>query len=284
MSNEVVKYHNDLNRVVMRDWSPMEMNIFFGILSKVKEQNTKEIILSVNTIKNITESHDSYKKSRWYESLKSLINKLANIHYYHEDENSYEVLMLFQKFKINKDNETLLVKVSPDFEYILNQLNMNFTNWRLEDFIDLKSSYSKTLFRLLKQYRTVGKRRFTIQEFRMLLDIPKSYNTGMVKKRIIDNSLAELKGYLRGLKCKVISENTQGNPIIAYEFTWQAEKTSKYNPNKYNKKRKKDELKPYWATEENKATSKEVESSEKQVNNEVNETELRDELNKMFKE
>lgn len=283
MANEVVRYHNDLNRVVMRDWTATEMNIFFGILSKVKEQNTKEVVLSVKTIRDITESNDSYKKNRWYESLKSLISKLAKIHYYHEDENSYELLLLFQKFKINKDNETLSVKVSSDFEYILNQLNMNFTNWRLEDFIDLKSSYSKTLFRLLKQYRTVGKRRFTVQEFRTLLNIPESYNTGMVKKRIIDNSLLELKGYLRGLKCKVIRENSQGNPIIAYEFTWQAETTSKYNPNKYQKKKKKDELKPYWATEETNATSKEVESSENQANNELDETELRDELYKMFK-
>lgn len=280
MSNEVVKYHNDLNRVVMRDWTATEMNIFFGILSKIKEQNTKEVVLSVKTIRDITESNDSYKKNRWYESLKSLISKLAKIHYYHEDENSYELLLLFQKFKINKDNETLSVKVSADFEYILNQLNMNFTNWRLEDFIDLKSSYSKTLFRLLKQYRTVGKRRFTIQEFRTLLNIPKSYNTGMVKKRIIDNSLLELQGYLRGLKCKVIKENSQGNPITAYEFTWQAEMTSKYNPNKYKKKKKKDEQKPYWANEDNNVP-KEV---EQQGNNEVSETELRDKLNKMFKE
>ena len=41
MSNEVVKYHNDLNTIIMRKWSPEEMNFFFTIIAKVREQGTK---------------------------------------------------------------------------------------------------------------------------------------------------------------------------------------------------------------------------------------------------
>lgn len=278
MTNEVVKYHNDLNRVVMRDWNSSEMNIFFGIISRIREQDSKELTLSIKTIRELTQSNDAYQKNRWYENLKSVVHKLSTINFYREDEKTYELLLLFQKFKINKDDETILVKVSPDFDYILNQLNANFTNWDLIEFKQVKSSYSKTLFRLLKQYRTVGKRRFTVNEFRTLLDIPESYNTGMVKKRIIDKSIIELSEYLKDLKCKSITENTQGNPVIAYEFTFKAEKTSPFNPNKYKKKMKKNELKPYWANERN-GSSQQSEKAKSQLT----ETEIREELQKTFK-
>lgn len=32
MANEVVKYHNDLNTVPMRNWTAEEMDFFFSIL------------------------------------------------------------------------------------------------------------------------------------------------------------------------------------------------------------------------------------------------------------
>ena len=38
MSNEVVKYHNDLNTVQMRKWTTEEMNFFFSIVAKAKEK------------------------------------------------------------------------------------------------------------------------------------------------------------------------------------------------------------------------------------------------------
>lgn len=278
MTNEVVKYHNDLNRVVMRDWNSSEMNIFFGIISRIREHDSKELTLSIKTIRELTQSNDAYQKNRWYENLKSVVNKLSTINFYREDEKSYELLLLFQKFKINKDDETILVKVSPDFDYILNQLNANFTNWDLIEFKQVKSSYSKTLFRLLKQYRTVGKRRFTVNEFRTLLDIPESYNTGMVKKRIIDKSIVELSEYLKDLKCKSITENTQGNPVIAYEFTFKAEKTSPFNPNKYQKKKKRKEVIPAWFDADNKNKTE-----EKSPNSYISEEEIRAKLNSILK-
>ena len=33
-----VKYHNDLNTIAMRKWTPQEMNLFFSILAKAKNK------------------------------------------------------------------------------------------------------------------------------------------------------------------------------------------------------------------------------------------------------
>lgn len=44
--------------------------------------------------------------------------------------------------------------MNEEFEYILNKWNEgNWTQFMLDEFIHIKSTYSKTLFRLLKQWR-----------------------------------------------------------------------------------------------------------------------------------
>lgn len=284
MSNEIVKYHNDLNTLNMRGWSSAEMNIFFGIIAKIKDKGTKEIVLNTDELREITETIGNKNAKRWEDAIEEVADKIASIRYYYRDENRRTIMNLFAYFNVDIIKKELTVAVTDRFEYIVNRLTAEFTTWELAEFTRLKSSYSKTMYRLLKQWRTVGKKEFTIDELKLNLDIPESYSTGMIKKRVIEQSVKELGAYFKGIKYKSIKSNRHGNPVIAYELTWQPEKTSKYNPNKYNKKRKKDELKPYWAIEENKATSKEVEIAKQQGNNEVSETELRDELNKMFKE
>lgn len=42
-----------------------------------------------------------------------------------------------------------------------------------------------------------------------------------------------LFGYFKSLKIKKIKSNKRGNPVIAYEFTWKAEQTGKWDPNKH---------------------------------------------------
>lgn len=42
MANEVVKYHNDLNTVPMRNWTAEEMDFFFSILVLLCKQLQNE--------------------------------------------------------------------------------------------------------------------------------------------------------------------------------------------------------------------------------------------------
>lgn len=284
MGKEIVKYHNDLNSISsMRGWTNAELNIFFGIIAKIRNKGTREIILDIDDLKEITEIPSHKNKKRWEDSVESVADKIASIKYYYRDENRRIIMNLFSYFDVDINNKQLTVAVTDRFEYIVNHFTSEFTTWELTEFTQLKSSYSKTMYRLVKQWKTVGKMKFTIDEFRIRFDIPKSYNQGMIKKRVIEYAVTELKPYISELKFKIIKSNKKGNPVIGYEFTWKPETTSKYNPNKYQKKKKKDELKPYWANKDNNVP-KEVKTTEQQGNNEVSETELRDEINKMFKE
>ena len=92
------------------------------------------------------------------------------------------------------------------------------------------------MYRLLKQWRTVGKKRFSVDEFSILLDVPRSYSKGMIDRQIIDPITEELSNFFDNLIVKKIKKNTRGNPITHYEFTWTPEKTGKWVKNKYDKK------------------------------------------------
>ena len=41
--NEVIKYHNDLNTVIMRKWTAEEMNFFFAIIAKARKMTEKNL-------------------------------------------------------------------------------------------------------------------------------------------------------------------------------------------------------------------------------------------------
>lgn len=231
--NEVVKYHNDLNTVVMRNWSPLEMNIFFGIIAKLRDEGSREVMFSIDELRKLTDKKEHRQPKRWNEAMIDVSKKISQLNYYYEDEERYILMVLFSMFEVNKKDQTLSVQVSEHFEYVLNQLNANFTSYELREFTNLKSSYSKTMYRLLKQWRTVGKKRFSVDEFQILLDVPKSYSKGTIDKQILKPIETELSQFFSNFRIKKIKENTRGNPITHYEFSWKPEKTGKWIDGKF---------------------------------------------------
>ncbi len=88
--------------------------------------------------------------------------------------------------------ESIEIQVNPRFEYILNQLTANFTSFELAEFIALSGKYTKTLYRLLKQYRSTGKAYFEWEEFCRIMDIPKNYRQIDIDQRILKPAIKEL--------------------------------------------------------------------------------------------
>lgn len=236
---QVTQYKNQVNTIPMRNWTAEEMNFFFAVLTKLRDEGTKEIVMDKYQLAELAQYSVTHNK-RYRDTIKSLVDKIGTLTYIEETKNSYESMPLFLKFKATWEddltNMQLILKVNPDFEYILNRWNEgNWTKFLLEEFIKIESTYSKTLFRLLKQWKTVGKREFTLDEFKKLMDIPKSYQNGIINHRIINNSIKDLEPHFKDLKVKTIKANTRGNPVIGYKFTWDPEKTNAWEQDKFNK-------------------------------------------------
>ena len=220
MTDELVKYHNDLNAVIMRGWTSEEMNFFFTILSKAKEKGTKKLTFHSNELKVLS---SSARKFRWEDTVISATKKIAQLTYFEQKESSFRVMTLFEIFEVDLEKQTVDVQVSSNFDYILNNLQAEFTIYELAEFTRIKSTYAKTMYRLLKQWRTVGKRDFGIEEFKTLLDTPKSYKTSEIDRAVVKPITEQLSPFFKDLKVKKVKAKTKGTPVKAYVFTWTPE-------------------------------------------------------------
>ena len=232
--NEVIKYHNDLNTVIMRKWTAEEMNFFFAIIAKARNQGVKELHFNTDEIKKLVNFTQKDEK-RWKEAMKSPARKVTPLTYFEDDGKKFKVMPLFSLFEVDYEEKTVKVEVSKHFEYILNRLEVQFTQYELEEFTNIRSTYAKTMYRLLKQWRTVGKKEYGVNELRVFLDVPESYSNGEVTRRVLEPIQKELSNYFLNFKYKVIKSNKRGNPVLGYEFTWKAEKTGEWEEDKYKK-------------------------------------------------
>ena len=253
MDSKVTRYKNEVNSIPMRKWSIEEMNFFFAILTKLRDEGTREIVFGKYELADLANYTITHNK-RYHKVMEELGKNVSGLQYWEKTNNSFMSMPLFTRFIATWSDDLskleVKVKANEDFEYILNSWEEgNWTQFMLNEFTEIQSTYSKSLFRLLKQWRTKGVREFTVDEFKQLMDVPKSYSTGMINKRIVTNSVKDLQPYFKKLKVNVLKSNARGTPIIGFKFTWKPETTEKWIPNKYKKRSKKKETLPEWATD-----------------------------------
>jgi len=232
--NEIVRYNNDLNGLKMRKWTAEEMNFFFAVIAKVRDKGTRLVIFNSDELKELSGFANRHKQ-RWEDVIDSVATKVADLKYYERTEQRILIMNLFAYFEADIINKTIEVEVSSKFEYVVNKLLTNFTQYELEEFTNIRSTYAKTLYRLLKQWRTVGKKEFEINEFKEILDTPSSYRPSEIKRLILNPTLKQLSPYFKDLKIKTIKSNKRGNPVLVYEFTWKPEITGEWEDDKYKK-------------------------------------------------
>lgn len=253
--NEVVKYHNDLNSVVMRGWTSEEMNLFFSIVAKIRDKGTEKIEFNTLELKELTQFANQHKQ-RWEDVMLNTANKIIKLNYIERTTKKISIMALFSRFDVYLEEKKLVVEITKNFEYIVNKLTGHFTTYELAEFTQIRSTYAKTMYRILKQWRTVGAKEFKIQEFKRLLDMPEYYKPSQINKNVLTPIRKELPQYFNNLKIKVIKANTQGTPVIAYKFTWEQEKTSSWDPNKYKISSKQTRKKKPYRSQNNKEFAK----------------------------
>ena len=140
------------------------------------------------------------------------------------------MILAFSEFDLEFEKKKLTVQVSENFESFVNVIlkEGEFTFYELEDFVKIKSTYAKQMYRHLKQWRTKGKVTFGIERLRAVLDVPRKYTSGEVTRRVVNPIVKELSSYFKNLKCDVIKEKTRGNPVKEYVFTFERDTSLPY--------------------------------------------------------
>lgn len=242
MSNEIVKYHNDMASVSFKDFSLQEKKIYYAVCSTVKGMGTQEVDIYIEDLKELS-GFLSNDNKRFLDYLDFLTDKLMSLRIRQSNEKGeFNKFVLFPKFQTkdieDKEKARLTVKVSEDFAYILNSepemvpegihslLNAGYTNFRLEEHNKLKSVYSSALFTHLKRFKRTGWWHVSLAEFRRLLDVPKSYRMPDIRRRVINPSVSELEEFFEDLKVEeIVGKNGQTVKELRFTFKKQIEKT-----------------------------------------------------------
>lgn len=194
MSHEIVKYKNDLNKFSFSGLTETELDVIFAIFHKFKEKGQTEIFFQTDELKELIEytrkdiSFDKYA-FKTFSKIQSFKIECRN------PVNKVELLsvVVFPIITLNEKERYVKVTISPIIADYLNAIENNFTRFELAEFVNLQSGYAKTLYRLLKQFRSTGWAQFEWTEFLRLMGVPKTYLMQNIDMRVLKSSVKELQ-------------------------------------------------------------------------------------------
>lgn len=227
MANELVKHHTELNTIPLRKFTPVQMNLFFSIISRMRDKGQNKVVFSFSQLKELSD-YKATANVRFIDDLEETYDKLMDLRFGRRSASGLrrERFVLFSAFDINGEADSPYAEIQIHEKAIplLNDLD-EWVRYSLQQFNDLQSSYSKTMFRLLKQFRTTGYAYFSKEDFFELLDIPKSYlkEPANLDKRVLKPIKEELTPLFRGLTIKKKYGKGRGKPVIGYQFSFKAE-------------------------------------------------------------
>lgn len=215
--HEIVKYHNDINQISFAGFNEKELNLFFSLIFLAKDKGTLELTIPFSDLKILSNNNVGRHNQRFINNLNSINRKLIGLHHQIKIDSKTYIFSLFNIFCVDEEKNTLTVEVNKIFSYMLNDLIGNFTMFELENLVTLKSSYSKNMFRILKQWESKKKKEFNLEELREMLNVPQSYNNSKLNEKVlkpIKEELTEILPYFD------IEKKKKGKKIIGYVFSW----------------------------------------------------------------
>ncbi len=204
--NAYTTYHNNANKVNLGKLSEREANLLFAIFQRLKDQGNTLIRFEPQDLRRMLGIKISYDNLT--RTARSMWNKIKTADFWEVRDiivNGRECVseknyMLFQVCEIVSDKETreflyMDIQLNTSYNYLLNNLGMGgqYTSFNLLEFQRVRGKYAKTLYRLLKQYKSTGILSVEWSQFRELLDIPKDYKMENIDQKVLTPSLKELR-------------------------------------------------------------------------------------------
>ena len=211
LGSKLVVYNHDLNDANIGMLSPIEQNAFFYACAKVRNMEGVDIIVSF----------DEYRKAIKFPARKSdkdmiaSFDKVSDALKYFEFRNKlysygFEKGSIFTYFKADPNAKTITIRVNDRYLYLFNKLEEEgfYTRFDYENFAEIPSKHGKTLFRLLSQWKSVGKTPVYKLEYIKFLTGTEKYRDRDVRDKVIAPAVEECKKFFKNLKI-VYSEDKQ---------------------------------------------------------------------------
>ena len=178
--------------------SPLAIKFISVVISNLKRSDdvNEEYVVKVRDFKELT----GQKTKRIYELIDEALNDLLKNPLtipLGDDKNSI-LKANWVSGAIYNDGEVRFM-IYPPLRPFLLEVKEKYLKYRLENILSLRSSYVIRLYEILKDWLELNKRYgnkaekiISLDEFRQMLEIPRSYQFGDIKRQILNKAKAEL--------------------------------------------------------------------------------------------
>lgn len=221
--NDIVKYNNDLNKLNMSTLKDKELELFYAICLELKERGTDTIIVDITEFRKAFNIPQVNKK-RFNEYLENVQDKFLSLKYTLKTEKRIKKGTFFYDFDADLITNKMVIRVNPEYAYILNGIVEYYTQFSFKEFQSLKSKYSRILMPKLAQWNSIKKLELEKENLFEILGVPQSYikDISNFNKKVIKPLKEDLPKVFYNLKIKSIKKSTANtkNEIKSYLFSW----------------------------------------------------------------
>lgn len=227
-TKQIVRYDNRFNAISLQGigFTDVEYRVLCYMCMKALNKGTENIVVSFNELKREAGLKKNYTKDEFKRIIDSFYEKLKNFQYVNNNMDEYgnvEKWIVFYGYTTRFENNEMEFAVSPKAVEFFNKLNNKFTAFEYRELLKLRTTEGMNLFRQLKQWKTVGCKKYTLEEIRKYLDIADDVPTKEITRKLyraIDDLHKNLPETYFSLMMEPIKN---GKRITGYYFTFRKE-------------------------------------------------------------
>ncbi|MBE9870638.1 replication initiation protein [Campylobacter concisus] len=231
--NEVVKYSNELHELKFNSLNEAQQNVFFTLLQQFRKASGDTLELDFNKLFELAQI------SQGTNYRKEILDKLGRLQefkfrYQINELGDLRQDVIFPSIETDSKNKVLRIRVSQGFKdrYISSPIK-GWTRYELAEFVGLSGTYTKTIYRYLKQFKSSGRWRIRYDDFKELLGVPEKYRASEIDKWILKPAIKELSAERNLFDMRrtpfeklVVIKHKKGREIEALEFCFMPQPVS----------------------------------------------------------
>ena len=133
---KIVEYDSKMNSLSFGKFKEKELDLFFSICYKLKNEGVNEIVLSFQELKELS-NYSRNDIKRFTKDLESAYTKLLDV--------KFEIILspgvkekfvLFTSYRIDENQKEIKIRLNQDYSFILNDIE-KFTKFDLMEFAGL---------------------------------------------------------------------------------------------------------------------------------------------------
>jgi replication protein B len=212
-----------------------QQNVFFTLLQQFRKASGDTLELDFNKLFELAQI------SQGTNYRKEILDKLSRLQefkfrYQINDLGDLRQDVIFPSIETDSKNKILKIRVSQGFkERYINSPLKGWTRYELAEFVNLSGTYTKTIYRYLKQFKSSGRWRIRYDDFKELLGVPEKYRASEIDKWILKPAIKELSAERNLFDMRrtpfeklVVIKHKKGREIEALEFCFMPQPVSEF--------------------------------------------------------